>query len=160
MVSLTNDEEKLNSFSQQLLNKDVYFVFLLLINNNHYITVEIPAPSNQRNQAKSIDVYIADSKHSESFRSFAANSYWKRFLFIIHKLFLEPDQQINLTDCFIEDKIDVNTFNMIVSKCNRKTPTGVFDQKNDFDCGVYATYASTGVKLMHVNIANGYKTRS
>ena len=121
---------------------------MLLINNNHYVTVEIPAPSNQRYQAKSIDVYIADSKHSESFPSLVANPYWKRLLFLIQKLFLEPDQQMNLTDCFIEDKIDDNTFNMIVSKCNSKTPTGVFDQKNDFDCGVYC------MQRMHQLVSN------
>ena len=126
MVSLTNDEDRLYRFSQQFLNKDVYFAFLLLINTNHYVIVEIPAPSTQRYPAKSVDVYIADSKHSESFPSLVANPYWKRLLFMIQKLFLEPDQQINLTDCFIEDKIDDNTFDMIVSKCNRKTPVGVF----------------------------------
>ena len=52
LVSLTNDKEKLNNYSQQFLNKDVHFVFLFLTNNNHYVTVEIPAPSNQRYQSK------------------------------------------------------------------------------------------------------------
>ena len=37
---------------------------------------------------------------------------------------------------------------MIVSKCNRKTPTGVFDQKNDFDCVVYC------MQCMHQLVSN------
>ena len=51
-----------SKFNLKILQNDMYLVFLLHIDQNHYVLSEVAAPKNKRHDQEAVAVFIADSK--------------------------------------------------------------------------------------------------